>query len=1343
MLLLAFRNLRARTGRTLFTVVAIALGVALVFATRIVSVAADEQAAAARASKLAGADLEVSPARSRFFPVSIADEILKNPAVEQIAPIYRYALTASQLELLGVDPAQVLSPYELIAGEFIATDTDILLPDLWAAQHGLGVGQIVRLTIEAQPYEFKVVGLLKAKFLGTPTAWLPLRALQDALGTPDAVNSILVRLRPGESSQAVKGQLVESLGTALVVTSAQDSTLKLDSLTTIMAVAFPFASVVVLLAAAYGIYNTFALTLAERKREIGQLRALGMTRGQILKQTLSEALLIALAGSALGLPLGFGLGAVLVSSVLNARAISLSGDIRFGEISLANLTVPWEGVVLSVSVGVFVTLAATFALARAAGRVSPLAALMDESTNKNAPTKRLYEKWGWVGALGLMILFGVASAALAAYLRQSQSTAPLLFLPALLLIPPFVVVLIIPALMRSALWLVERAFPHAVVARLAVGNIRKQKARALLITASFAVSLMLVVAFAGIALGISTSGAALLTPLFAADFGLFQPGALASFSNFPPLPPALEADLAALRADAQVFDFAGTLLPDYGFINSNLDVGNDTFMVSLDYLRAHPQLAPPIEGSLGEAERYIAAGPTLLLTEVAARRHNLHLGNTTLVDTLEGPVTFTVGLISAGFTIIPSEYGPRYFGIHPYVFLINTLPGQDKAALGQRVQALARKHNLQFVDDLTRSLTEGVNQGIGPILALFAGLTSISAIVVSLNLVNVLVASVLERQRELGTLRALGLTQRQVRGLIVVEAGLLGFIGSLLGVLGALVISQTAVQILMLVLSTSSGGLSIEPPPLPWALALVTLILGPGIAMLAALYPADRAASVNPADAMRAEGSTGFLKPAKHLGPIGLRGLLARLPLAAKLSFSLGFVFVLTVAILTAFRVDYERRLIEDNIRSIIARGFDVLNSSEAFKPDLDELNTEAITELKKMADSQANLLQAQFSSGDTAFEFGLTYLFIADAQNKILLSNRAEYNNTLLTDTVEFVGSASVVRLTDWTGDRVFEVALPIENKTGKHLGSARLGFSAEAVDDITQDIIRSSLWTMLVALAVAVALTIFITRRALTPVAEVVTASHAVARGDLTRRVPETRWDDVGQLARAFNEMVGGLNDRERMRDLFGRYLSREVSEAVLAGRVTLGGERKTITCLYVDMRGSTSFAEKYQPEEVMSALNDYFEVIILATEAHSGIVNRFVGDEAVCLFGAPRDYRDHADRALQAALAMREGLAYLNSKRKTLNLPTLKFGMGLNSGEVVAGATGSEERQEYTVIGDAMNVGARIQALNKTFPDHDILLSEFTVNALKAEYKLVDLGPVELRGKSEAVRVFGVKQ
>ncbi len=1346
MLLLAYRNLRARLGRTLFTAFAIALGVALVFATRIVSVTAERQAAAIRASKLAGADLEVSPARAQFFPVSITDDILKNPAVEKVAPVYKHTLAESQLELLGVDPEQVLSPDELIAGQFIAANDEILLPDIWAAQHGLGVGQTVRLTIEEEPYQFKVVGLLTANPLGRPSALLPLNALQATLGQPGAATSMLVRLRPGAALPEVKEALADSLGAPYVVTSARDSATSLrtieDFSTVIATTAFPFASLVVLLASAYVIYNAFALTLTERKREIGQLRALGMTRGQVLRQTLSEALLMTGAGSLVGLPLGLGLALALVPAVAGVTA-----DFGAGQLGLTNTTIPPDGILLAVSVGVLVTLATTFGLAWQAGRVSPLTAISGGERSGEAQTRAyvLYERWGWAVALGLALAWWATNAVIA---RSGEASGLGLLLDAFvsLIFLPLAVVLALPGALRGGLWAVERAFPRSVVMRLGASNIRKQRSRALFIALMFAVSLMLVVSFAGATVGLTGLFLTQLAgPYLSGDFMLVRPDAIPN-AILPPVPAALESDLAALGSEAQVLDYGVTSLPGYDILpsGSELTGANDVTVASLDFLRAHPSVARPVAGggSLAEGEGYVAAGPTLFLTEIAARRQNLRVGDTTVIATLEGPVTFTVGLVHIGQTFIPTEYGQRYFGVYPAVFLVNVLPGKDKAALAGRLEALARKHSLLLVEDLAQWSQQIGDQYLGALIALFAGLTSITGLLAGLNLINVLVASVLERQRELGTLRALGLTQAQVRGLVVAEAGLLGLVGSVLGVVAALGLSWASVRLIGELMRPILGPLA-EAPTLPWAAAGLAVALMPAIAMLAALYPADRAAAVNPADAMRAEGSTGFLKPAPHLGPTGLRGLVARMPLAAKLSFSLGVVFVLTVAILTAFRVNYERRLIEDNMRAIIARGFDALNSADAFKPDLAELTPDAINAMQQQAGAQADLLQAQFRGGDSPFAFNLKYLFIADAQNKILLSNRAEYNHLTLTNTVEFVGSASVVRLTDWTGERVFEVALPIENKVRKRIGSARLGFSSEAMDNIVQDIVQSSVLTMAIALAISVLLTIFLTRRALAPVAEVVTASRAVARGDLARRVPETRWDDVGQLARAFNEMVSGLNDRERMRDLFGRYLSREVSEAVLAGRVTLGGERKTITCLYVDMRGSTSFAEKHAPEDVMAALNQYFEVIILATEAHGGIVNRFVGDEAVCVFGAPTEYADHADRAVQAALSMRAGLSYVNQKRTALGLPTLKFGIGVNTGELTAGATGSEERQEYTVIGDAMNTGARIQALTKTFPDHDILLSEFTHTALRdsAAFQLTDLGEAELRGKSTMVRVFGM--
>lgn len=262
--------------------------------------------------------------------------------------------------------------------------------------------------------------------------------------------------------------------------------------------------------------------------------------------------------------------------------------------------------------------------------------------------------------------------------------------------------------------------------------------------------------------------------------------------------------------------------------------------------------------------------------------------------------------------------------------------------------------------------------------------------------------------------------------------------------------------------------------------------------------------------------------------------------------------------------------------------------------------------------------------------------------------------------------------------------------------------------------------------------------------PVEALAAGTRRVAGGDLESRFAATGRDELAQLGAVFNQMVAGLRERERLRDLFGKYVSSEVREAVLAGRVSLAGERREISCLYSDMRGATAFAERHPPETVMAALNDYFAVIISATAAEGGIVNRFVGDEAVCIFGAPTPSVDHAARAVRAALAIRAGFAEVTKRRAALGLPTLEFGIGVNSGIVAAGATGSDERQEYTVIGDAMNVGSRVQALTKTFPEQAVLLSEFTLAALgeqAARYTLTDLGPAEIRGKQAPVRVFGL--
>ncbi len=1350
MFLLALRNLRARTGRTLFTACAIALGVALIFAGRIVGVATDEVNRQARVNRLAGADLEVSSATRVNFGTRVVGEIAAQPDVESTAPLLRARAEGSDLNLLGVDAVAPLRPYELAAGQFFSApdSQEILIPLGWAAQNGLGVGNDVALTLRGQTHTFTVIGLLKEEALpgGLPVAWLPIRTLQAALLSPDETTTILIKLKPNTPTAAARDSLQTALGTAYVVSSVETGVIDGDVIQqALTGAAIPFAGVMILLAGAFFIYNAFAITLVERTREIGQLRALGMTRGQVLRLTLAEAALVSLAGSSVGLLIGFGLGQVIAAQA-----------------GAANVGVPVDGIVLSVGMGLVVTVGVVFNLAWQAGRVSPLAALAATEVaatqlQSRSAAARLARVGGlrafvgareastartWLGTLLCLLLFAVMYQRMLNYWKTSSTSMSWeTFFPPLIL--GGAVLFALPLFTRAMLWLGGRwNAKWGVSGRLALDNLARQPGRAALTTITLTISLMLVLFLTAITQGIAASFSENFTSVFAGyDFALIRPAAANSNEVGPPLSPALQADVNALAAETEMLRFASIPIADPNTYLFGMTSPAPVWVGDLAFFN-HARVFRAMEGSWAEAERYFAAGPALAIPEIAARVYNLHPGDSVMLDTYEGPVSFTVAVVSHAF-LLTAEDGARYFHTHPTILFFRIPPNADAQSVRAHAHDLATTHQVQFLDDFGPYFTNFLDTFLGSVLALFGGLTSVSGIVAALGIANTLIASVLERQRELGTLRALGFTRGQVRGLVVIEAGLLGFIGSLVGVVGGLAMGFAAQQLI----NAQFALVGYLPPsgvPLPWGVAVFALMAGPALSMLVALWPADRAANVNPADAMRAEGSTGFLKPAKHLGPTGLRGLLARLPLAAKLSFTTGLIIVVTIAALTALRVNYERQLIEDNIRAIFARAVELMvDSGESQIPaDVIELTPALVQAMFEQSGTSADSLNQLFQGGNSPYDFTLQYAFITDDRYKVLSSSRAEYNNTTLTNTVTLAGAAPTVRLTDWIGERAFEAVLAIQNQGGQTLGYAIIGISTDPVDNLTRDIVTGSLWMMAAALALAVTLTVFFTRRALAPLAHIADASHAVARGDLTRRIPETRWDEVGRMARAFNDMVSGLNDRERMRDLFGRYLSREVSEVVLAGRVTLKGERKTITCLYVDMRGSTPFAEKHAPEDVMSALNQYFEVIILATEAQGGIVNRFVGDEAVCIFGAPTTYRDHADRALQAALAMREGLAYLKRKREALGLPTLKFGMGLNSGEVVAGATGSEERQEYTVIGDAMNVGARIQALNKTFPDHDILLSEFTVAAAQGEYALEDLGQAEIRGKQQPVRVFGLR-
>lgn len=229
------------------------------------------------------------------------------------------------------------------------------------------------------------------------------------------------------------------------------------------------------------------------------------------------------------------------------------------------------------------------------------------------------------------------------------------------------------------------------------------------------------------------------------------------------------------------------------------------------------------------------------------------------------------------------------------------------------------------------------------------------------------------------------------------------------------------------------------------------------------------------------------------------------------------------------------------------------------------------------------------------------------------------------------------------------------------------------------------------------------------------------------------------VGQLA--WQYAVEGREKRQVKR-LFSRYVPKDVYEQLIQdpSRAALGGTRRTMTVLFSDVRGFTSMSEKATPEEVVQQLNEYFTRMVAVLFAHRGTLDKFVGDMVMGLFSAPLDDPDHADHAVQAALKMVHELAELNRGWRAAGRAELEIGIGISTGDMVAGNIGSDTIMSYTVIGDTVNLGARLESLNKDYGTH-IIISEATRAALKRPYSLRPLGDVTVKGKSRPVAIYEV--
>jgi adenylate cyclase len=221
-------------------------------------------------------------------------------------------------------------------------------------------------------------------------------------------------------------------------------------------------------------------------------------------------------------------------------------------------------------------------------------------------------------------------------------------------------------------------------------------------------------------------------------------------------------------------------------------------------------------------------------------------------------------------------------------------------------------------------------------------------------------------------------------------------------------------------------------------------------------------------------------------------------------------------------------------------------------------------------------------------------------------------------------------------------------------------------------------------------------------------VDALRRVGRGDLDADVEVEDAGEIGLLQAGFNDMVAGLRERERIQDLFGRHVGPAVAEQAISQGITLSGEQRDVVALFVDITGSTRLTRETDPVEFVQMLNRFFEVVVEEVERNGGLLNKFEGDAALCIFGAPVALADPATAALRAARAIRDRVAQMGE---------LDIGAGVAAGPVIAGQIGTASRLEYTIIGDAVNEAARLTDLAKR-TEGRILVSEAAVEAAAEE-------------------------
>ena len=820
---LAVRSLAARRGRTLLSIVGIALGVGVLFAS-LATDAGIEAAIDRTVHDIVGrADLRVAAFGDEgLAPESVA-AIDEAPGVVVAAPVLerRTYLEADvttpgglpkPVTVLGIDPAAEaqIRDLPLVAGSRLAGPEAFgaLVTERLAAEDGLKLGSDVTFQAGSEgPVSLEVEGIVAGDgpFVGSGgrTVIVPLKTAQRLLDF-DGVSRVDIIVSEGATPAEVASALEVALTTEpYVLSSPQDLAASLRTSTADFRATTALIAAVALFVGAFLIFNTLSMTVTERIRELGLLRAAGATRGQLARFVLAQAAVLGVAGSILGLAVGAGLAYVMAGYVRTVGSIPLDAP----ELGIASILV-------AVAIGLVVTLAASIEPARRAGAIPPVEALKARLDPASARRARLRWLVGVFVAVGLAGLFAWPQGAIGSGLLRS-------FAVYLLLLG---VVLVSPYLLGGLATVAGLPFTwfFRLEERLARAALARDRSRTALTVGALTAALAMIVAIGGVAGHSRAAASAWLAEVIPGDELLtsIRPVAL----DEAPL-----EDLAAIDGVARVSPIATFDVADHG-------VRTDAAAVVGADLLADGRLRL-VAGDREAALPALDEGGSVIVPAALAARDELALGSE-VVLAIGGGRVLPLSVVGVAERTLPGRGGESILvgwkdateslGVTGADALaVRFEPGQEAAAR----PAVDETATLYSLEPTPLSRVAGaVDVALGQVFGLFDALAVVAVIVAALGIVNTLSMNVLERVRELGVLRAAGMTRSQVRRTVVVEAGILGLTGSFLGVVTGL-----AAGALMIVFAGGSLGLGTE---VPWASIGLAVLLGVGLSMLAAWYPA-------------------------------------------------------------------------------------------------------------------------------------------------------------------------------------------------------------------------------------------------------------------------------------------------------------------------------------------------------------------------------------------------------------------------------------------------------------------------------------------------------------------------